>query len=130
MQTRKQAERDAKELFRLCLVNGTLDEDRVRQVVNRVIASGRSGGLGVLSWFQRLVRLDTAKHKADVNSAAPLPPVVRADIEAALTRLYGPALATSFADDPALIAGVRVKVGSDVYDGSIKGRLTALGSRF
>jgi F-type H+-transporting ATPase subunit delta len=98
--------------------------------VNHVIASGRSGGLGVLSWFRRLVRLDSARHKADVNSAAPLPPLVRADIEAALARLYGPALTTSFADDPALIAGVCVKVGSDVYDGSIKGRLAALESRF
>jgi len=130
MQTKKQAERDANDLFRLCLVNGTLDEDRVRQVVDRVIASGRSGGLGVLSRFQRLVRLDSARRKADVGSAAPLPAAVRADLEAALTRLYGPGLATSFVDDPALIAGVRVQVGSDVYDGSIKGRLAALESRF
>ena len=130
MQTRKHAERDARELFRLCLVGGTLDEVRVRQVVQLVIAAARSGGLNVLSRFQRLVRLDVTRHYAEVDSAAPLPADVRAGIEAGLSRLYGPDVATAFAEDPALIAGVRIKVGSDVYDGSVKGNLAALESRF
>ena len=129
MQTTKQMERDAKKLLRLCLVNGSLDEARVRQVVDRVIASGRSGGLGVLSRFQRLVRLDRARHSADVDSAAPLPADVRAAIEAAI-RTLGPEMTTTFAENPALIGGVRVKVGSDVYDGSIQGHLAAIESRF
>lgn len=129
MQTTKQAERDAKKLLRLCLVNGSLDEARVRQVVDRVIASGRPGGLGVLSRFQRLVRLDKARHSADVDSAAPLPAEVRAAIEAAL-RALGPDVTTTFAENPSLLGGVRVKVGSDIYDGSIQGRLAALDSRF
>ena len=129
MLTTKQAERDAKRLLRLCLVNGRLDEARVRQVVDRVIASGRPGGLSVLSRFQRLVRLDRARHSADVDSAAPLPADVRAAIEAAI-RTLGPDVTTTFTENPALIGGVRVKVGSDVYDGSIQGRLAALDSRF
>jgi F-type H+-transporting ATPase subunit delta len=130
MQTTKQMERDAKKLLRLCLVNGSLDETRVRQVVDRVIASGRSGGLGVLARFQRLVRLDRARHTADVDSAAPLPAEVRAAIETAIGRMLGPAVTTTFAENPALIGGVRVKVGSDVYDGSIRGHLAAIESRF
>jgi F-type H+-transporting ATPase subunit delta len=129
MQTTKQAERDAKKLVRLCFVNGKLDEARVRQVVDRVIASGRPGGLGVLSRFQRLVRLDIARHSADVDSAAPLPAEARAAIEAAL-RTLGPDVTTTFVENPSLIGGVRVKVGSDIYDGSIQGRLAALDSRF
>jgi F0F1-type ATP synthase delta subunit len=32
--------------------------------------------------------------------------------------------------DPALIAGVQVQIGSDVYDGSVKARLAALATRF
>jgi F-type H+-transporting ATPase subunit delta len=130
MQTTKQMERDAKKLLRLCLVNGSLDEARVRQVVDRVIASGRSGGLGVLARFQRLVRLDRARHSADVDSAAPLPAEARAAIETAISRMLGPAVTTTFAENPALIGGVRVKVGSDVYDGSIRGHLAAIESRF
>jgi F-type H+-transporting ATPase subunit delta len=130
MQTKKQAERDAKELFRLCLIDGSLDESRIRQVVQRVIAAGRSSGLNVLSRLQRLVRLDRSKRRAEVDSAVPLPADMRAGIEAALTRLYGPDVATSFAEDPTLIGGVRIKVGSDVYDGSVKGNLAALEARF
>jgi F-type H+-transporting ATPase subunit delta len=130
MQTTKQMERDAKKLLRLCLVNGSLDEARVRQVVDRVIASGRSGGLGVLARFQRLVRLDRARHSADVDSASPLPAEARAAIETSIGRLLGPTVTTTFAENPALLGGVRVKVGSDVYDGSILGRLAALDSRF
>jgi F-type H+-transporting ATPase subunit delta len=130
MQTRKHAERNARELFRLCLVDGALDETRVRQVVQLVIATRRSGGLNVLSRFERLVRLETARHRAEVASAAPLPADVRSDIEVALTKLHGPGVVAVFADDPALIAGVRIKVGSDVYDGSVKGTLATLESRF
>jgi F-type H+-transporting ATPase subunit delta len=130
MQTRKQAERDAKKLYRACLVNGSLDEARVRGVVQLVLAGGGGGRLGVLSRWLRLVRLDRAKRLADVESAVPLPADARAAIEAALARVLGPDLATSFADNPALIGGVRVKVGSDVYDGSIQGHLAAIESRF
>jgi F-type H+-transporting ATPase subunit delta len=130
MQTTKHMERDAKRLLRLCLADGSLDEARVRQVVDRVIASGRSGGLGVLARFQRLVRLDRARHSADVDSAAPLPAEVRAAIEAAIGRMLGPEATTTFAENPALLGGVRVKIGSDVYDGSIQGHLAAIESRF
>ena len=130
MQTTKQAERDAKKLFRACLVNGSLDEARVRGVVQLVLAAGGGGRLGVLSRWLRLVRLDRAKRLADVESAVPLPADARAALEAALVRVLGADLATSFADDPALIGGVRVKVGSDVYDGSIQGHLAAIESRF
>ncbi len=60
----------------------------------------------------------------------PLPPDVRAQLEAGVARLYGTGIATSFAEDPALLGGVRVSVGSDVYDGSVKGGLAALETRF
>jgi len=39
-------------------------------------------------------------------------------------------MATTFVVDPTLIAGMRLKVGSDVYDGSVKGGLAALEARF
>ena len=130
MQTRKQTDHDARELFRLCMVDGALDEGRVRQVVRQVIGTRRAGMLGVLSRFQRLVRLDRAGHRAEVHSAAELPADVRSGIEAALVARYGPDMTTSFAHDAALIGGVRIKVGSDVYDGSVNGRLAALRSKF
>jgi F-type H+-transporting ATPase subunit delta len=117
-------------LWRLCLVNGSLDESRARAVVDRVIASGHSGGPAILSRWGRLLKADRARRTAQVESAAPLEADVRVTIERALARRYGPALATAFVVDPRLIGGMRVKVGSDVYDGSVRGRLEALETRF
>jgi F-type H+-transporting ATPase subunit delta len=130
MKTAKQAQRNAGQLFRLCLVNGSLDEDRVRRVVQRLVDAARPGTLPVLSRFQRLVRLDLAKHSADVTSAVPLPPDIRALLEAGVARLYGPGIVTTFAEDPALLGGVRLTVGSDVYDGTVRAGLAALEERF
>jgi F-type H+-transporting ATPase subunit delta len=73
-----------------------------------------------------LVKLDLARHTATIESATPLPADFQAAIEAGLARRYGRGLATAFAHRPALIGGMRIQVGSDVYDGSVQGRLTAL----
>jgi len=130
MKTAKQAQRDARQLFRLCLAGGSLDEDRARRIVRGLVDAGRPGALPVLSRFQRLLRLDRTKHSADVTSAVPLPPDIRAMLEAGIARVYGPGIVTAFAEDQTLIGGVRVTVGSDVYDGSVRGALAALETHF
>ena len=130
MKRAQQAKRDAKQLFRLCLTNGLLDEDRVRQVVERVSQTKNRNRFNVLAQFRRLVKLDSARHTATVESAVPLPPDMQAGVQAGLSRLYGPGLAISFASSPALIGGMRIKVGSDLYDGSVRSRLAAVEARF
>ena len=130
MKTAKKIRHEAKQLLRLCIVNGSLDEDRVRQVVQRVLESKRRGSLTLATHFERLVKLDRSRHTATVESAAPLPPDLKANVQAGLERIYGPRIITSFAESPALIGGMRIKVGSDVYDGSLKAALTALENSF
>ena len=126
----QQARRDARHLFRLCLTDGLLDEDRVRRVVERISQTRNRNRLSVLAQFRRLVKLDCAKHTATVESAVPLPSGIQAGVQAGLSRLYGPGLTISFADSPTLIGGMRIKVGSDLYDGSVQNRLAALEERF
>jgi len=130
MKTTRQTKREAKRLFRLCLVNGLVDEDRTRQVVQRMIESKRRAALALLSHFRRLVKLEYARHTAEVESAMPLPSDLRASIQAGLARVYGPGISSSFAHNPGLIGGMRIKVGSDVYDGSVRARLAALEKNF
>jgi len=130
MKTIRQIKRDAKHLFRLCLVNGSLDEARVRQVVESVLGSNRRGFLALATEFERLVKLERLQHTANVESATPLSPELRTNIEANLTQLYGPGISTLFTESSALIGGVRVKVGSDVYDGSVRAGLAALEKSF
>jgi len=126
MKTTRQIKREAKRLFRLCLVNGLLDEGRTRRVLKRVIDEKRRGRLVLLSQFQRLVKLDFARHTAEVESAIPLPADLRERIQVSLRRIYGPGINASFAHNPELIGGMRIRVGSDVYDGTVRARLAAL----
>jgi len=130
MKMTKQVEREARQLFRLCLVNGSLDEGRVQRVMQRVLGSKRRGHLALAGQFGRLVKLEHARRTAEVESAAPLPPEVRAGVEASLARRYGRGLDISFAERPALIGGMRVRVGSDVYDGSVRAGLAELEKGF
>jgi F-type H+-transporting ATPase subunit delta len=125
----KQAQREARRLFHLCLVDASLDERRVRRVVESTIRAGRHGRHAVLSRLHRLLRLYRAAHSAEVESAAALPRDLAATIERGLAVRYGPDLVTSFTSNPALIGGLRIRVGSDVYDGSVRARLASLEER-
>ena len=72
MKISKKAKREAKRLYRFCLLNGLLDENRGRQVVQRVVAAGERDCLPILTHFLRLVKLDRAQHTATVESATPV----------------------------------------------------------
>ena len=130
MRTTAQIRRQAKQLYRLCLVNGTMDEGRVRQVVRAVAQSSRRGCIPLLTRLQKLVKLDLARHTANVDSAIPLPTDVRADVEAGLKSAYGPGVTAVFGLNPSLIGGIRVQVASDVYDGSVRAGLASLERHF
>jgi len=126
----KQARRDAKELFRACRVNGLLDDAKVRQVVQQVIAAKPRGYFAILNHFQRLVKLDLDRRTARVESPVPLAEPQQASIRANLARRYGDGLIFAFSRNPGLIGGLRVQIGSDVFDGSVEARLAALETSF
>src|SRR5438552_16213920 len=130
MKTIKQIRREARHLLRLCRTNGSLDENRVRKVVQSVLGSKRRGYLALANEFERLVRLEELQHAARVESAVTLSPDLQAKVQASLARMYGPGISTSFAETSALIGGMRIRVGSDVYDGSVKAGLVALEKSF
>jgi F-type H+-transporting ATPase subunit delta len=130
MKTTKQIMREARQLFRVCLVDGRLDEDRARVVVQRVIQSRHRGYLTLLGHFERLLKLQYDRFTARVESALPLPADLQATVRAELTGVYGPGITTLFARNPALIGGMRIQVGSDVYDGSVRSGLATLEKSF
>jgi|SRR4051812_14446152 F-type H+-transporting ATPase subunit delta len=130
MKITKQARRDAKQLFRSCVVNGVLEDNKARQAVQKVLELKPRGYIALLSHFQRLLKLDIDRRTAKIESATPLAPDMQQQVQANLTRIYGQGLNISFTQNPALIGGLRIKVGSDVYDGSVQARLTALQEAF
>jgi F-type H+-transporting ATPase subunit delta len=98
--------------------------------VQKVIAAKPRGYMAVLTHFQRLVKLDIERRTARVESAAPLSPAQQTELTSSLGRNYGPGLNISFSHNPSLLGGLRIKVGSDVVDGTVQGRLNALAERF
>ena len=67
--------------------------------------------------------------RAQVASAAELSQDQRAALTAALERVSGKRLRAQFSVDPALVGGVEARIGSTVYDGSVRGQLQAIGRR-
>ena len=126
MKPKKRFRRVARQLFQLTVVDGRVNDDRARQVAQRLKGGTERGSLAVLSEFLRLVRIERAQHTALIESALPLTDEVRRDVEAQLARVHGGDLGISVAINPSLIGGMRITVGSSVYDGSVRGRLNAL----
>ena len=130
MKGTKQSRRFAKQLFKNCQVNGRLDADRTQKSVQLLIEQKPRGYFGILQHFHRLVKLDEASRTARVESAVALAQVQQQDIQDSRNRLKDGNVTVEFAENPRLIGGMRVKIGDDVFDGSVKTRLTGLSESF
>lgn len=126
MKISKEARRVSRSLFRLCMVNGKLDDARVRDVVAKVAASKPRGYIGMLENFKNLVANELSRSVAVVESATALDSATQSQLQAGLNAKYGRPLSLTFSVNPELLGGLRVKVGADVWDGSVKARLAAL----
>jgi|SRR5882762_3875810 len=126
MKTSKQARTGARQLLQSCRVNGLVEEAKVQRAVQTVIAHKPRGYVGILSQFRRLVKLDLDRRSARVESAVPLSATLQSQVAASLARRYGPGLNIAYSQNAALLGGMRIKVGSDVYDASVQARLKAL----
>lgn len=123
MKSSREAQRTARQLLRFCLVDGRFSDDRARDVGTKLV--GRNA-LTTLEAFARLVRLEKARRHAVVESAIPAGAAMNDEILASLRAKYGADITAEFQTNPALIGGLRIKLGSDVYDGSVRARLDSL----
>lgn len=126
MTSPREARKSARSLFRSCMVDGKLDASRVRAVTDTLAAEKPRGYLAVLQSFSRLVRLELERRHAVIESAAPLAETEMTQLRADITRTHGDDLTFDTVVRPELIGGLRVRVGSDVWDGSVRARLEAL----
>lgn len=126
MKISKEARRTSRQLFRACMADGKLDEARVRIVVSSVSQSKPRGYIAILDAFARLVANEVDRQRAIVESATSLTPAIQSDLQASLSKKYGRTLSLEFQTRAELLGGIRIKVGSDVWDGSVKARLEAL----
>lgn len=94
-----------------------IDKRRVHQIPTIVDA------------FEVAVDERMGRVRAHVASAAPLNPEQQAALEAQLAKLTGKQVRCEFHVEPDLIGGVTARIGSTVYDGSVRGQLDALRHR-
>ena len=130
MKSGKELKRTAKKLFQVSFVDGVLDPKVVQTVVRKLADSKPRGYLQVVTAYWRLVRLEVERNSALVESAIELDAPTRSQVEADLKKKYGDQVVTEYAINPGLLGGIRIKIGSDVWDGSVKNRIQRLEEKF
>ena len=130
MKISKIAAATARRLYGLCQVNGQLDDNKLRDLVSKLIASQPRDYRAILAAIQRLARLEAARRTVVVESATPLTASEGQQVSAGLAKDYGHNLTIEYKTNPELLGGLRIKVGDDVLDGSVAGRLDRLSKAF
>jgi F-type H+-transporting ATPase subunit delta len=130
MKISKVAAATARRLYGMCQVNGELDDNKLRDLVSKLIAAQPRDYRAILAAIQRLTRLETARREVLVESATVLSASEGQRISTGLAKDYGDKLIIQFKTNPELLGGLRIKVGDDVLDGSVKGRLDRLSKAF
>ena len=126
MKINKETRQLSKELLRASMVDGRLDNARIGSLVTSLIEKKPRNYIKVLEAYQRLLRLEVEKRSATIETATELDSQAGAQIVANLKRKYGADLATEFVVNKELLGGMRIRVGSDVWDSSVRNRLHRL----
>lgn len=126
MKINKEIRQLSREMLRSSFTDGQLDRGKIASVVQSLISRRPRNTIGILQNYKRLLRLEVEKRTAKIESATPLGDAEKADVIARLKRKYGDDLSAQFEINPALLGGMRVRVGSDVWDGTVRNRLQRL----
>jgi F-type H+-transporting ATPase subunit delta len=126
MKINKETRQLSKALLRASFADGLLDSGKVASLVKSLIEKKPRHYLQILEAYQRLLRLEVEKRTATIETATELPPEAGAQIVANLKRKYGGDLAANFVVNKDLLGGMRIRVGSDVWDSSVRNRLHRL----
>jgi F-type H+-transporting ATPase subunit delta len=126
MKSTKDARKVSRQMFRHSFTAGKLDEEKISNMVQTVLATKPRRYIDVLKDYQRLLHLEVEKRHAVIESATPLNRSLGDRIVANLRVRYGEDLTTEFRTNPELLGGLRIKIGDDVWDGSVRNRLNQL----
>jgi len=126
MKLNKEIRQLSRKMLQASFIDGQLDAGRITSLVDSVIAEKPRNYVDVLKNYKRLLRLEVEKRRATVETASEVDPAIRSDIIANLKTKYGNDLSPEFKVDPQLLGGMRIRVGSDVWDSSVRNRLERL----
>lgn len=126
MKLNKEIRQLSRKMLQASFTDGQLDPGRIASLVDSLVTQKRRNYIDVLKNYKRLLRLELEKRHATIETASEANPAIRSEIETNLKSKYGNDLSTEFHVDPQLLGGMRVRVGNDVWDGSVRNRLKRL----
>jgi F-type H+-transporting ATPase subunit delta len=105
-------------------------EPQVRNFMAVLSEHGRLGSLDeILQQYKRETNRRLGVREAEVVTARKLDDRERGEMERHVAALAGGEVRATFRQDASLIGGARIRMGSTVYDGSVRGRLERLRER-
>ncbi len=102
-------------------------QKELRNLIAVLIDNDRIGHVAeVAASYRQLLQQQLGIKPAEISTARELSAVERAELVAEVSKLAGAKIDASFKLDPRMIGGAVVRIGSTVYDGSVRGRLERL----
>ena len=126
MKINKEIRRLSREMLQASFTDGQLDPGRIKSLVDSLIEKKPRHYIDVLKNYRRLLRLEVEKRRARVETASELDSTTSSELIANLKKKYGSDLSAEFIVNPELLGGMRIRVGSDVWDGTVRNRLERL----
>jgi F-type H+-transporting ATPase subunit delta len=126
MKVNKEIRRRSREMLRASFTDGQLDSGRIASLVDSLIARKPRNYVDVLKNYRRLLRLEVEKRRARIETASEVDREATSKVIENLKKRYGDDLTTEFVVNPQLLGGMRIRVGSDVWDGTVRNRLERL----
>ena len=130
MKIPREAASTARRAFRMCMKGDRLNDDNLRKVFKKIAASKPRNHKAILHSLARLTRIELSRREVVVESSAALDDATVERVQTGLAAKYGQDLTYEFKVTPDLIGGMRIRVGNDVWDGSVKARLARLANSF
>jgi F-type H+-transporting ATPase subunit delta len=126
MKLNKEIRQVSRKMLQASFTDGQLDPGRISSLVDSLVTRKPRNYVDALKNYKRLLRLELEKRHATIETASEVDSAVRSEIEANLKSKYGNDLSTEFQVDRELLGGMRIRVGNDVWDGSVRNRLERL----
>ena len=126
MKINKEIRRLSRAMLRASFTDGQLDPGRISSLIDSLIARKPRHYIEVLKNYRRLLRLELEKRRATIETASPVDSAISSELFSSLKKKYGNDLTTEFVVNPELLGGMRIRVGSDVWDGTVRNRLERL----
>ncbi|OLC28233.1 MAG: hypothetical protein DME69_12110 [Verrucomicrobia bacterium] len=126
MKINKEVRQLSREMLRASFTDGQLDSGRIASLVDSLIARKPRNYTDVLKNYRRLLRLEVEKRHARIETVSEVDRETSSTLVANLKKKYGSDLTTEFVVNPQLLGGMRIRVGSDVWDGTVRNRLEQL----